>query len=101
MLKQIDSGPAGIVWGVNIGYSIYCRVGITNNAPKGTGWKLVAGKLLKYISCGPYGCWGVEADDDIWFRYGVTPDNCGGTTWKQVPGKLAQIEVSKLLLKKH
>ena len=97
LLKQIDSGPAGILWGVNSKNNIYCRVGITTNYPKGTGWNKVTGKL-KYTSCGPYGCWGVGFKNSIWFRYGVTPANCAGTSWKRIGGKLRQIEVSMLLL---
>ena len=35
LLKQIDSGPKGIVCGVNQGDSIYCRNGITDSNPSG------------------------------------------------------------------
>ena len=93
-LKQIDSGPSGIVYGVNVYDNIYCRTGIGYGKPFGTGWKHIGGKL-KYISCGVLGCWGVNSADDIFYRSGVTKENCGGTAWSHIPGKLKQIEVGK------
>ena len=76
-LKQIDSGPYGIVCGVNRGDDIYCRIGITDHNPKGTGWHHIGGKL-KYISCGELGCWGVNSVNQIFFRTGVSRHNPAG-----------------------
>ena len=70
-LKQIDSGPFGIVWGINRHHNIYCRIGITWRNPKGRGWRHVGGKL-KYASAGEFGIWGVNRYNNIYFRYGVT-----------------------------
>jgi hypothetical protein len=89
---QIDSGPKGIVYGVNSGHSIYCRLGITTGNPKGTSWRHIPGGL-KYVSCGSYGCWGTNRADDIYFRSGVTPARCEGVSWKKIPGKLSELEV--------
>lgn len=61
-LVQIDSGPSGIVYGVNRFHHIYCRKGITLSKPTGTSWARVPG-TLKYVSCGIYGCWGVNIAD--------------------------------------
>ena len=92
-LIQIDSGPPGIVYGVNRHYQIFCRNGITLSNPKGTDWKHVGG-ALKYVSCGIYGCWGVNSANQIWFRHGVTPHNCAGINhWVQISGALVQLEV--------
>ena len=99
-LKQIDSGPAGIVWGVNKDDDIYCRDGIKNENPKGTDWKHISGKL-KYVSCGPYGCWGVNSLDNIYFRRGVTAAECSGTGWVRVSGLLRQLEVSAYIITKY
>ena len=90
-LKQIDSGPRGIVCGVNTADNIYCRTGITPARLSGKGWTRVPGKL-KYISCGTLGHWGVNKRNDIFFRYGVNRGKPQGTKWKHVPGKLHQIE---------
>jgi hypothetical protein len=90
-LKQIDSGPRGIVCGVNTADNIYCRTGIAPARLSGKGWKRVAGKL-KYISCGALGHWGVNKKNDVYFRYGVNRARPQGTKWKRVPGKLHQIE---------
>ena len=70
-LMQIDSGPFGIVWGVNIRHYIYCRTGITWRNPKGRSWRRVPGRL-KYASVGQFGVWGVNRHHNIYFRYGVT-----------------------------
>jgi hypothetical protein len=96
LLKQIDSGPRGIVYGVNRNDQIYCRKGITDSQPWGVVWQRVPGEL-KYVSCGNLGCWGVNKNDQIWFRHGVTSSNCDGTTWANIPGSLKQIEVSFFL----
>ena len=70
-LMQIDSGPFGVVWGVDVHLNIFCRTGITWRNLQGRGWRRVAGKM-KSLSCGQYGCWGVNADDRIFFRFGVS-----------------------------
>ena len=90
-LKQIDSGPFGMVCGVNRGNQIYCRRGITLSRPMGVNWINVPGRLM-YISCGLYGHWGVNKAWNIYFRYGVKQNRPQGTKWKRVPGKLVQIE---------
>ena len=97
-LKQIDSGPAGIVYGVDSKGDVWCRAGITEASPTGNAWKEVAGRKLKYISCGIFGCWGLSANDDISFRSGVTASRCEGTNWINIPGKLKQVEVRFLII---
>lgn len=90
-LKQIDSGPFGIVCGVNSGNNIYCRRGISSRRRYGVNWIRVPGKLT-YISCGQYGHWGVNKGRNIYFRQGVRRNRPQGTRWKRIPGKLVQIE---------
>lgn len=90
-LKQIDSGPFGIVCGVSQGDSIYCRRGITQRRPTGNGWIRVPGKL-SYISCGLYGHWGINKNFRIYFRYGVSFGKPQGQRWKLIPGNLVSIE---------
>ena len=92
LLKQIDSGPEGIVYGVNSNDDIFCRTGISHAQPRGVSWRHVPGKL-KYISCSDLGCWGVNSGDYIWFRSGVTAEKCEGTAWQSIDGRLKQIEV--------
>ena len=70
-LMQIDSGPFGIVRGVNKANQIWCRTGIAWKNPKGRGWRRVPGGL-KYVSVGEFGAWGVNKHDYIYFRYGVS-----------------------------
>ena len=95
-LKQIDSGPSGIVYGVNAYDQIFCRTGISAQKPFGTGWKQVTSYgRLKYVSCGELGCWGVNSANQIWYRSGVTSSNCAGSGWHYVPGSLKQIEAGK------
>ena len=60
-LIQIDSGPYGVVYGINSGHMVFYRAGITDSNPKGTSWTIVPG-TLNYISCGIYNCWGVNAN---------------------------------------
>ena len=91
-LIQIDSGPFGVVCGVNRFHHIFCRKGISLSTPQGTGWVRVPG-ALKYVSCGVYGCWGVNSANHIWFRHGVTSQNCAARKWVKISGALAQLEV--------
>lgn len=92
-LKQIDSGPSGIVYGVSADDKIWCRKGIDTLKPSGTGWTQVTSYgRLKYVSCGALGCWGVNSADQIWYRSGVTKQNCFGSAWYHIPGSLKQIE---------
>ena len=93
-LKQIDSGPRGIVYGVNRYNDVYCRLGITSDAPDGSGWKRVVG-LLKYLSCNVLGCYGVNHLNQTFYRRGVNAENCEGNAWIRIYGlSMRQIEVS-------
>ena len=76
-LSQIDSGPFGIVWGVNKYHHIYVRTGITWRFRAGRGWRRIPGGL-KQVSAGEYGVWGVNKYNHIYFRRGVTRKNPGG-----------------------
>ena len=99
-LMQIDSGPKGIVYGVNRKNEVYCRHGITASNPSGTVWRRAAAGLLEYVSCGIYGCWGVNTNNQVWFLGGLTPSDCDGTSsWMHVDGALSTIEVYKYFKK--
>jgi hypothetical protein len=93
-LKQIDSGPKGVVCGLNSGNNIYCRLGISSRVPWGKRWLHIPGKL-KYISCGDYGHWGVNRGNKIYFRIGVTRSRPAGIRWKYISGRLTQIEAGQ------
>lgn len=80
-LKQIDSGPEGVVLGVTLNDVVYCRSGILPSKPLGTLWKRIHGCELKYISCGRLGCWGVAPDGSVHYREGVTRHECRGKSW--------------------
>ena len=87
-LMQIDSGPKGVVCGVNKGMEIYCRFGITDKLATGSKWTKLSGSL-KYISCGAYGYWGVSQSNEVYFTAAVS----GATTqWTKIDGSLTQIE---------
>ena len=64
-LKQLDSGPSGIVCGISHNFEFYCREGITESKPTGTKWRKLGG-ILTYISCGDYGCWGVNKHHNVY-----------------------------------
>lgn len=70
-LKQIDSGPIGFVWGVNEGYKIYFRKGVTWKKPEGSKWIRVKGRF-KHVSVGQLGPWAVSPKNYVFFRLGVT-----------------------------
>lgn len=93
-LKQIDSGPKGIVCGVNSVDNIFCRLQISPKAPFGKRWIRIPGKL-KYISCGGLGHWGVNKKNQVFFRLGVTRNRPQGLNWKRVSGSLVQVEAGK------
>ena len=76
-LMQIDSGPFGMVYGVNSGRYIFCRTGITWKNPKGSKWRHVPGRL-KYVSAGLLGLWGVTYHNYVYFRFGVSRRNPQG-----------------------
>ncbi|CAB4025803.1 Hypothetical predicted protein, partial [Paramuricea clavata] len=82
-LTHVSAGEAGI-WGVNGYEHIYYRIGVTENNPSGTSWKLIPGKL-KQIDSGPSGIvYGVNIHDQIYCRTGIEYGNPFGTGWKQV-----------------
>ena len=94
-MRQIDSGPKGIVCGVNKNGLIYCRVKITATRKYGYGWRRVPGRL-RYITCGEYGNWGVNRAKHIYFRLGVSRSRPEGMRWKRIRGpKLVRIEAGQ------
>ena len=93
-LKQIDSGPYGVVYGVSTNGTVFCRDGIEPGTPTGKVWmKLKNTPKLSNVSCGALGCWGVNMSGYVWYRHGVSIQNCSGTKWSLVSGRLRQIEV--------
>ncbi len=92
-LIQVDSGPAGVVYGVSKEHKIFVREGILPTLPMGTVWRRVPGRL-KYASCGLYGCWGVNRKNHVYFRLGVKANRPIGLKWMKVGKKvkLTQIE---------
>ena len=77
-LKKIDSGPFGIVWGVNVHRHFYCRTGITWRNPRGSGWRRIRGTGIT-VSVGSYGVWSVNGGHYVHFRYGVSKRRPQGT----------------------
>ena len=95
-LKQVDSGPTGIVYGVDSNGTVYCRSGIESGKPFGTNWMQVMPSIaMKYVSCGERACWGVNTANNPRYRSEVTKDNCAGKKWHKIIGDLTQIEVGK------
>ena len=92
LLKQIDSGPFGIVYGVNQSNEIFCAKGITKISPRGKGLSHVGGYKSKHVSCGLYGCWAIKLDNSLAFRTGVTAKNCVGRSWLHVHGYFLQLD---------
>lgn len=93
VLMQVDSGPAGVVYGVTKDHKIFVREGILPTLPMGTMWRRVPGRL-KYVSCGLFGCWGVNRKNHVYFRVGVKASKPVGLKWIKVGTfvKLTQIE---------
>ena len=72
-LKQIDSGPFGIVYGVDKKKrQVYCRIGITWSRPSGQAWRRIGTEKMKSVSAGLYGVWATNEYHRIYFRIGVT-----------------------------
>ncbi|XP_014681789.1 PREDICTED: tectonin beta-propeller repeat-containing protein-like [Priapulus caudatus] len=91
-LIQLSVGK-GVVWGVNSGFNTFIRIGITRDAPTGTGWTN-AGRQLQQISVNSETneVWGVSPSNEIFRRTGIV-STCGhsnlfGTGWERVEGQL-------------
>jgi hypothetical protein len=65
-MKQIDSGPLGILCGITVEQKIDCRTGVSLIDPKGNGWSTIPfEKKPKHISCGEFGCWVVTTSNKV------------------------------------
>jgi hypothetical protein len=51
-LVQIESGPDGAVWGVNMEGLVFTRRGVSQRNPIGSSWKAVGRKHLTTVSVG-------------------------------------------------
>ena len=92
-LRQVDSGSAGVVYGIDKAQNLHCRGGIQKDLPTGLLWKRIPGSY-KHVTCGLRGCWVITRDDKILFRQGVTGSFCKGFVWTPVlkPKKMKYIE---------
>lgn len=93
-LKQIDSGPKGLVCGVSRLNKVFCRLQICRHAPYGKRWIYVS-RPFTYISIGEYGYWTLNPAGQIYFRLGVSRSRPQGYNWKKIPGNLAQISAGQ------
>lgn len=59
-LHQIESGPDGAAWGVNLITGVFARLGITRANPIGTKWRHFRKKKLASISVGLGVLYGVD-----------------------------------------
>ena len=69
-LKQVESGPNGVVWGINKAGYIYLRAGVSKKNPLGTSWISVVG-LLSHVTVGCTGVYGVNSKQEIWRYHGM------------------------------
>jgi hypothetical protein len=60
-LVQIESGPDGAVWGVNMEGIVYTRRGVSQRNPIGSSWKAIGRKHLATISVGLGYVFGIDS----------------------------------------
>ena len=94
-MKQIDSGPEGIVIGVTENHEVYRRAGISNTNYIGKEWVKIDGSLT-HVSCGRSGCWGVDSTEHVYYIDGVLLQSCLGPSLVAVDGKMKQVEVGEI-----
>lgn len=92
-LQQIDSGPAGVVYGIDENHDLLCRDGIKPGSPVGLLWTRIQGSY-KHVTCGSKGCWALTTNKEVLYRFGIRPDFCKGKLWIPVPSpvKMKYIE---------
>uniref|UniRef100_A0A671YQ37 Fish-egg lectin-like n=1 Tax=Sparus aurata TaxID=8175 RepID=A0A671YQ37_SPAAU len=94
-MRQVDAGGDGQVVGVTSSSSAYCLRSDYASSYKGSGslsWSNLS-RVLKYISCGKYGCWGTDTSNRIFFTQTLSPTTCGNSRWSQISGSAAMVEV--------
>ena len=65
-MKQVDSGPLGVLCGITVKNTIDCRTGVSLTDPKGNGWSAIPFEQKpKHISCGKFGCWVVARTNTV------------------------------------
>jgi hypothetical protein len=94
-LKQIDSGPVGIVLGVTESNEVYQRSGVINSNRVGKKWVKIDARL-SYVSCGALGCWGVDSTGHVYYIEGVLQDSCAGASMISIDGRMKQVEVGAI-----
>uniref|UniRef100_A0A671YUV7 Fish-egg lectin n=1 Tax=Sparus aurata TaxID=8175 RepID=A0A671YUV7_SPAAU len=95
LLRQLDAGGDGQVVGVTSSSSTWCLRSDYASSFKGSGsvsWSNLS-RVMKYISCGKYGCWGTDTNNRIFFTQTLSPTTCGNSRWSQISGSAAMVEV--------
>ncbi|XP_036977925.1 fish-egg lectin-like [Acanthopagrus latus] len=95
LLRQLDAGGNGQVVGVSSSSASWCLRSDLASSYKGSGsvsWSNLS-RVLKYISCGKYGCWGTDTSHRIYFSQTLSPTTCGNSRWSQISGSAAMAEV--------
>ncbi|XP_010866331.1 fish-egg lectin [Esox lucius] len=94
LLKQVDAGGDPFIVGANMHDAPFCLESSVTVGYKGPvthlPWTALPG-LVKYYSCGPFGCWAVNNDDNIYIMN--LKQDCQNNGWIQIEGKLSMIEV--------
>lgn len=67
VLKQVESGAGGLVFGVNKKHKVVFRVGITRARPKGRTWRRIRGRM-SHITIGCTGAYALNPFGQI-FKY--------------------------------
>ena len=72
-VRQIESGPEGITWGVGKHGSVYYRTGVRRRNPVGRQWICISGCIFKlgHVTVGCTGVYGVNIRQWIWRYQGM------------------------------
>ncbi|XP_073337019.1 fish-egg lectin-like [Pagrus major] len=93
-LQQVDAGGNGQVVGVGSSRA-YCLRSDLASSYKRSGslsWTSLS-RVMKYISCGKYGCWGIDTSNRIYFTQTLSPTTCGNSRWSLISGAAVMVEV--------
>ena len=90
-LKKIESGPRGIVLGIESSGSVVHQLQYQNDLPTGLAWPVLIlvednkGDKATDVSCGSYACWVITTSGSMLVGKGLTPEAKLDYKWETLP----------------
>jgi hypothetical protein len=84
-LTQIEAGPNGHVWGVNVNNELYTRIGVSQTSPSGSKWETIGSRSFVSVTIGLDKLYAVDVGNTVYMgsiARQTSPGLCRNSTFQ-------------------